>query len=63
MGNASLMFTETACPDPECQKKVDKILAKEKTQRQDIVKESEKREQERALRAKQSRAKAKEDKK
>ena len=29
IGNSIVIYKETICPDPECQKKVDKILARE----------------------------------
>ena len=34
VGNSSIVTKETICPDPECQKKVEKILAKELEKRQ-----------------------------
>ncbi len=29
VGNSEVVYKKTICPDPECQKKVDKILARE----------------------------------
>ncbi len=34
VGNSVVVYKETICPDPECQKKVEKILAKELEKRQ-----------------------------
>jgi hypothetical protein len=39
-----LICTETVCPDPECQKKVDSMLSKERKKRKIQKKESEERE-------------------
>lgn len=53
--NGTLTHVITSCPDPECQKKVDKILANEKAGRDDMKKKSVEREKERLERAQQSR--------
>jgi hypothetical protein len=34
VGNTFVVYKETICPDPECQMKVEKILAQEKEKRQ-----------------------------
>jgi hypothetical protein len=34
IGNSVVVYKETICPDPECQKRVEKILAKELEKRQ-----------------------------
>lgn len=34
VGNSVVIYKETICPDPECQKKVEKTLAKELEKRQ-----------------------------
>jgi len=34
VGNSIVVYKETICPDPECQKKVEKTLAKELEKRQ-----------------------------
>lgn len=34
VGNSVVTYKETICPDPECQKKVEKTLAKELEKRQ-----------------------------
>jgi F0F1-type ATP synthase delta subunit len=34
VGNSVVVYKETICPDPECQKKVEVILAKELEKRQ-----------------------------
>jgi hypothetical protein len=34
VGNSVVVYKETICPDPECQKKVEKTLAKELEKRQ-----------------------------
>lgn len=44
IGNSTVLTTITGCPDPECQKKVDVVLAKEKAHRDDIQSEFKKRE-------------------
>lgn len=41
-----VLFTKTACPDPECQKKVDKKLFQEDARREKIKNELEKRQSE-----------------
>jgi len=55
---ATYVVKLSACPDPACQKKVDAILAKEKSQRQGIKEASARRELERVERVKQSHKKA-----
>jgi uncharacterized protein YajQ (UPF0234 family) len=37
VGNSVIVIKETSCPDPQCQKKVEKILAKELEKRQQSV--------------------------
>ena len=37
VGNSTVFYKETICPDPECQKKVEKILAKELEKRQQSI--------------------------
>lgn len=37
VGNSVVVYKETACPDPECQKKVEKILAGELEKRQQSI--------------------------
>lgn len=44
VGNSSVTSILTACPDKDCQKKVDVVLAKEKAHRDDIQSEFKKRE-------------------
>lgn len=34
VGNSVVVYKDTICPDPECQKKVEKTLAKELEKRQ-----------------------------
>jgi hypothetical protein len=34
IGNSTVIYKETICPDPECQKKVEKVLGKELEKRQ-----------------------------
>jgi hypothetical protein len=34
IGNSVVIYKETICPDPECQKKVEKVLGKELEKRQ-----------------------------
>lgn len=34
VGNSVVVYKETICPDPDCQKKVEKILARELEKRQ-----------------------------
>lgn len=34
IGNSVVVYKETICPDPECQKKVEKVLGKELEKRQ-----------------------------
>ena len=47
---SNVTYVTTTCPDPECQKKVDDMLSKEKAKRQDVRVQFEKREQERLQR-------------
>jgi hypothetical protein len=58
-GSFLVTYTKTVCPDPECQKLVDKELAKEKSKRKKIKEESIKRESERIKRIQVSRSKKK----
>lgn len=44
VGNSTITSFQTACPDKECQKIVDTILAKEKAHRDEIQSEFKKRE-------------------
>ena len=34
VGNSVVIYKETICPDPECQKRVEKILVQEQEKRQ-----------------------------
>lgn len=52
VGNSYVTYKETACPDPECQKKVERIIQKEKLKRANIKNNQEKREAERKARRK-----------
>ena len=55
-GSFMVTYTKNVCPDPECQKLVDKELNKEKQKRAKIKEESTKRESERLVRIKNSRS-------
>jgi len=57
VGSSSVTYISSACPDENCQRKVDKMLAKEKAKRQFIKSESEKREKTRLHRIQASRSK------
>jgi hypothetical protein len=37
VGNTFVIYKETICPDPDCQEKVEKILAQEKEKRQQSI--------------------------
>jgi hypothetical protein len=37
VGNTFVVYKETICPDPDCQEKVEKILAQEKEKRQQSI--------------------------
>jgi hypothetical protein len=47
VGSSYVVSREMSCPDKECQKKVDDILSKEKTKRDNVRIEQVKREEER----------------
>lgn len=47
IGNSVVTYTEKACPDPDCQKRVNTQLASDETKRKRIKSENVKREQER----------------
>jgi hypothetical protein len=47
VGSSYVISREMSCPDKECQKKVDEILSKEKTKRDNVRIEQVKREEER----------------
>ena len=49
VGNGYVFYTETSCPDPECQSKVNKDNQNENKKRAKIQDEQEKREQERKV--------------
>lgn len=59
VGDTYVFYREMSCPDPECQKRVEKALAAEKKKRTLIKKEQDKREQERKTRIANSRKKNK----
>lgn len=48
-------YTDTACPDPNCQSKVNSQLASDASKRANIKNEQDKREQERKVRIAESR--------
>ncbi|MDP3994235.1 MAG: hypothetical protein Q8P91_00180 [bacterium] len=50
IGSSSVTFKEMTCPDPECQKKINKVLLSEKAKRQRIRDEKERAELERKAR-------------
>ena len=50
VGTSYATFKEMTCPDPECQKKIDKVLSNEKAKRQRIRDEKERAELERKVR-------------
>lgn len=47
IGNSVVIYTEKACPDPECQKRVNTQLTSDESKRRRIKSENVKREQER----------------
>lgn len=47
VGTSYVVSREMSCPDKECQKKVDEILSREKTKRDNVKIEQVKREEER----------------
>ncbi|MFC1625763.1 hypothetical protein ACFL1Q_01890 [Patescibacteria group bacterium] len=55
VGSSYVTYNDTSCPDPECQKKVEKGIQKEKIKRTKIKNDQDKREAERASRIKQAR--------
>lgn len=59
VGTSCVIYKEMACEDPECQKKVEKVLSKEKDKRTMIKNEQDKREVERQERIAESRKKVK----
>ena len=50
IGTSYVTFKEMTCPDPECQKKINKVLSSEKIKRQRIKDEKERAELERKIR-------------
>jgi hypothetical protein len=59
VGGSYVTYREMACPDPECQKKVQAVLTKEKDKRVLIKNEQNRREEERKTRIADSRKKVK----
>lgn len=55
VGTSVVEYTETACPDPNCQTKVNTQLANDANKRANIKNEQDKREQERKIRIAESR--------
>jgi len=47
VGTSYVFYKEMSCPDPECQKKVDNDISKEKQKRVRIQDEQDRREEER----------------
>ena len=43
VGNSVVIYKETMCPDPECQEKVEKILAQELEKRQQSLNNQKRR--------------------
>lgn len=56
VGTTYVEYTETACPDPNCQSKVNTQLASDASKRATIKNEQDKREQERKTRIAENRA-------
>jgi hypothetical protein len=56
VGTTYVEYTETACPDPNCQSKVNTQLASDASKRLTIKNEQNKREQERKTRIAENRA-------
>jgi hypothetical protein len=56
VGTTKVVYTDTACPDPNCQSKVNSQLATDTNKRANIKKEQDKREQERKTRIAENRA-------
>lgn len=54
MGKSVVTYTETVCPDPECQKIVEKQLAVQKKKREELEQSKE----DRKVRLKEQRSKA-----
>lgn len=54
VGGCTLTYTNTICPDPECQRKVDRMLKKEKDKRDEIKTDFEKRAKERIKASRQN---------
>jgi len=50
VGTSYVTFKEMTCPDPECQKKINKVLSNEKAKRQRIKDEKERADLERKAR-------------
>jgi len=50
IGNSTVTYSETVCPDPECQKKMNRQNEKEEEKREMINKEQEKRDKEKRVR-------------
>lgn len=59
VGMAVMIHTKTACPDPDCQKKLITLLSKEKKKRRKIEADSKRREEERIERVRASRVSSK----
>lgn len=59
VGGCYVFYREMSCPDPECQKRVEKVLTTEKNKRTFIKNEQNKREAERQDRIAASRKKGK----
>ena len=47
IGNSTVTYKETICPDPECQKRVEKVLGKELEKRQQSAVNQQQRVEER----------------
>lgn len=56
INGAEIIYKETGCPDPECQKEVDKQLKKEKQKREKIKADQLKREEQRKQNSKKKTA-------
>lgn len=56
VGTAYVEYTETACPDSDCQSRVNTQLANDATKRANIKNEQDKREKERKDRISENRA-------
>jgi hypothetical protein len=56
IGNSTVVYKETICPDPECQKKVEKVLGKELEKRQQSAVNQQQRVEERNRQKRNSKA-------